>query len=105
MSIQMTTIEIDQSTAAILQALKAEAKAQGKTLAALLSPLLPVKNGAHPSNEIATLEEKQEERPFYETATPEEWIRELNAWAASHDPNTPVILDDSREAIYGDDGR
>lgn len=104
MSIQMTTIEIDQSTAAILQTLKAEAEIQGKTLAALLTPLLPT-NGAHPSNEIATLEEKQEERPFYETATPEEWIRELNAWAASHDPNTPVILDDSREAIYGDDGR
>lgn len=104
MNIQTTTIEVDPSTAAILQTLKAEAEAQGKTLAALLSPLLPA-NGVHSSNEIATLEEKQEERPFYETATPEEWIRELNAWAASHDPNTPVILDDSREAIYGDDGR
>jgi len=92
MSVQMTTIEIDQSTAAILQTLKAEAELQGKTLAAFLSPLLPP-NG------------KQEERPFYETATPEEWIRELNAWAASHDPNTPVILDDNRAAIYGDDGR
>lgn len=104
MSIQTTTIEVDQSTAAILQTLKAEAEAQGKTLAALLSPLLPT-NGVHSFNEIATPEENRKERPFYETATPEEWIRELNAWAASHDPNTPVILDDSREAIYGDDGR
>ncbi|MBS1792116.1 MAG: hypothetical protein JST85_30700 [Acidobacteria bacterium] len=92
MSVQMTTIEVDQSTAAILQSLKEEAEAQGKTLAALLSLLLPT-NGKH------------EERPFHETATAEEWIRELNAWAASHDPKTPVILDDSRKAIYGDDGR
>lgn len=92
MSVQMTTIEVDQSTAAILQSLQAEAATQGKTLAAMLSPLLPT-NG------------KKEERPFYETATAEEWIREFNAWAASHDPNTPVILDDSRAAIYGDDGR
>jgi len=92
MSVQMTTIEVDQSTAAILQTLKAEAETQGKTLAALLSPLLP-SNG------------KQEERPFYETATTEEWLKEFNAWVESHDPNTPVILDDSRGAIYGDDGR
>lgn len=92
MSVQMTTIEVDQSTAAILQSLQAEAAIQGKTLAAMLSPLLPT-NGKH------------EERPFYETATAEEWIKELNAWTASHDPNTPVILDDSRAAIYGDDRR
>jgi hypothetical protein len=104
MSVQMTTIEVDQSAAAILQTLKAEAEAQGKTLAALLTPLLPT-NGVHPSDGPIGLDDMQKERPFYETATPEEWIRELNAWAASHDPNTPVLLDDSREAIYGDDGR
>lgn len=92
MNVQMTTIEVDQPTAAILQTLKAEAEIQGKTLAAVLSPLLPT-NG------------KQEERPFYETATTEEWLKEFNAWVESHDPNTPVILDDSRAAIYGDDGR
>ncbi|HEX9002836.1 MAG TPA: hypothetical protein VGB07_23210 [Blastocatellia bacterium] len=104
MNIQTTTIEVDQSTAAILQTLKAEAEAQGKTLAALLSPLLPT-NGVHSSGEITLEEEKQEERPFYETATTEEWLKAFNEWVASHDPNTPVILDDSREAIYGDDGR
>lgn len=104
MNVQMTTIEVDQSTAAILQTLKAEAELQGKPLAALLSPLLPT-NGKHSTDEAAMFSEQKDERPFYETATPEEWIRELNAWAASHDPNTPVILDDSRAAIYGDDGR
>jgi hypothetical protein len=41
----------------------------------------------------------------YDTVTPEERARAWEEWAASHDPNTPVILDDSREAIYGDDGR
>lgn len=104
MSVQMTTIEVDQSTAAILQTLKAEAEAKGKTLAAFLLPLLQT-NGKHSTDEATISGEENEERPFYETATPEEWIRELNAWAASHDPNTPVILDDSRAVIYGDDGR
>lgn len=37
--------------------------------------------------------------------TPEQRARAWAEWAASHDLNTPVILDDSREAIYGDDGR
>ena len=45
------------------------------------------------------------EKPFYETAPREEWLKAFNEWVDSHDPNTPVILDDSREAIYGDDGR
>ncbi len=41
----------------------------------------------------------------YDTMTPEERARAWEEWAASHDPNTPVIFDDSREAIYGDDDR
>lgn len=40
-----------------------------------------------------------------DTMTPEERARAWEEWAASHDPHTPVILDDSREVIYGDDGR
>ena len=40
-----------------------------------------------------------------DTTRPEERARAWEEWATSHDPNTPVILDDSREAIYGDDGR
>lgn len=103
MNTQMTTIEVDQSAAAILQTLKIEAEAQGETLAVLLARLLPA-NGRHTIDELA-LPLETPERPFYETATTEEWLREFNDWVASHDPNTPVILDDSREAIYGDDGR
>ena len=41
-------------------------------------------------------------RPFYETATPEEWIAAFNQWVYSHDPNGPVLTDDSREGIYED---
>lgn len=40
-----------------------------------------------------------------ENSTPADRARAWEAWAASHSPDTPVILDDSREALYGDDGR
>lgn len=40
--------------------------------------------------------------PFYETATVEEWITAFHLWTSSMDPNTPVLLDDSREGIYED---
>ena len=43
-----------------------------------------------------------EKTPFYERATTEEWIAALDLWANSHDPNGPVLLDDSREIIYED---
>ena len=39
MSVQMTTIEVDQNTAAILRALQEKAEAQGTTLDVLLKPL------------------------------------------------------------------
>ena len=40
--------------------------------------------------------------PFYETATPEQWGEALRAWAASHDPHTPLLSDEAidRESIY-----
>ena len=40
--------------------------------------------------------------PFYETATPEQWAEALHAWAASHDPNAPLLSDKAidRESIY-----
>jgi hypothetical protein len=46
------------------------------------------------------------ERPFYETATPQEWVRAFKEWAASHDSNSPCLSDEaiSRESIYGERG-
>ena len=46
-----------------------------------------------------------EEKPFYARATPEELALAYAAWAASHSPNTPVVLDDSRQSIYEDEDR
>ncbi len=49
-----------------------------------------------------------QERPFYETATTEEWITAFREWAESHSQNQDsAILSDeaiSRESIYGERG-
>lgn len=44
MSVQMTTIEVDQNTAVILRLLQQKAEAQGTTLEALLKPLTEEEN-------------------------------------------------------------
>lgn len=43
-----------------------------------------------------------ENRPFYETATPEERARAFVAWASSHAPNTSLLSEEaiSRQSIY-----
>jgi hypothetical protein len=92
MSARTVTIQVAPQVAAILDTLQKRAEAEGVSLDAILLPLVPL-NGS------------EVERPFYETATTEEWLKAFNEWVDSHDPDTPVILDDSREAIYGDDGR
>lgn len=83
------TIQIAPQTAALLEA---RAAAQGVSLDDLLRAVFEGSASA------------QEERPFYETATTEEWLKEFNEWVASHDPNGPgLTLDDvSRESIYED---
>lgn len=43
--------------------------------------------------------ESDAKKPFYETASPEEWVKALREWATNH-PILPVIADDSRETIY-----
>ena len=43
-----------------------------------------------------------EARPFYETATPQEWANAWHDWTHSDFANGTVLLDDSREAIYED---
>lgn len=47
-----------------------------------------------------------EDRPFYETATPQEWVKAFHEWAASHESNSPCLSDEaiSRESIYGERG-
>jgi len=92
MNTQTVTIQVAPQVAAILDVLQKRAEAEGVPLDALLLPLVPL-NGA------------EGVPPFYETASTEEWLKAFNEWVDSHDPATPVILDDSREAIYGDDGR
>ncbi|GFE72149.1 hypothetical protein [Chroococcus sp. FPU101] len=50
---------------------------------------------------------KAPERPFYETATPEEWAKAFMEWAESHrGMNMPHLSDEdiSRESIYGERG-
>lgn len=47
------------------------------------------------------------ERPFYETATPQEWVNAFSEWVESHrDLNLPLLSDQaiSRESIYGERG-
>ena len=45
------------------------------------------------------LHDEREEKPFYETATDEEWIAELDSLAVFSD-KIPTTWDDSRESIY-----
>jgi hypothetical protein len=51
---------------------------------------------------VEETESNDEPRPFYETATPEEWIAAFREWTASH-PKTGIILSDEaidRDSIY-----
>lgn len=97
---QLTTIEVDQSTAVLIQTLKERAHAQGVTIDALLRPLVedeqPAENGA--------MAGRIDGRPFYETATPEEWSNAFLEWANSLDYDAPglTLEDVSRESIYED---
>jgi hypothetical protein len=54
---------------------------------------------------LERLVQSQQERPFYETATPEEWSRAFRAWADSHERNTPLLSDYavSRESMYDEE--
>lgn len=88
MSVQTTTIEIDQPTAAWLQA---QAEAQGLTLAALL-------------RSIAELWNEMPAKSFYETASPEERARAVEEWANEHRSLAPPLSEEavSRDSIYGE---
>lgn len=54
-----------------------------------------------------TQKEDSTDRPFYETATPQEWVKAFREWVESHrGRNFPTLSDEaiSRESIYGERG-
>ncbi|MDQ3061624.1 MAG: hypothetical protein M3R14_02020 [Acidobacteriota bacterium] len=54
-------------------------------------------------NDDAETSTEEKEKPFYETATKEEWSVEFHRWLDSHkDKNYPVLPDEAyrRENIY-----
>lgn len=90
MNSQTTTIEVDWSAAAILQALKAQAEAQGASLAYLLEQLAEETPAAMG-------------KAFFER-TPEERAQALLQWVESRPITAPPLSDEaiSRESIYGE---
>ena len=72
-------------------ALKAQAEAQGMTVATWLKTLARQHVAPH---SIVHLQRTD----------PDKWARQFRAWADGHDPNTPVLSDEamSRESIYPD---
>ena len=88
MSMQTTTIEVDQLTAVILRA-KAEAK--GITISDWLRSL-------------AENEATMPQPTFFETASPEERARAVEEWANRQRSTAPPLSDAaiSRDNIYGE---
>jgi hypothetical protein len=61
----------------------------------------------HLSAMLERLVQPSTERPFYETATPQEWVTAFQEWVESHRRlNLPTLSDEaiSRESIYGEQG-
>jgi len=77
---------LDQINPDTAEQIAAAAQARGISVDEYLKSLLPQTNG------------DADEKPLYETATHEEWVRAFREWATSH----PIlqIADDSRESIY-----
>jgi predicted DNA-binding protein len=68
--------------------INAKAKSFGKTVEVFLLEIIE-----------GNLHEELETKPFYETATDEEWIAELDSLTIFSD-KIPTTWDDSRESIY-----
>ena len=86
----MNAISDEQIAPEIVQASIAKASSHGLSINDYLRQELGLTNSA-----------QRPERPFYEAATPEEWVREFTRWADSHEPNTPALPVEavSRESI------
>ncbi|MBW4509467.1 MAG: hypothetical protein KME64_23550 [Scytonematopsis contorta HA4267-MV1] len=65
----------------------------------------PDKIKSHLNAMLEQLVEPEVKPPFYETATPDEWVAALREWSASHDRNKPLLSDYavSRESMYDDE--
>lgn len=74
----------------VLTRLAEHARRAGKTINDLLNDML---------DERECMTPQKVDRTKSVAATPDEWIRALRAWAASH-PIGAVLADDSRESIY-----
>ena len=73
------------------QAYLAEAQARGLSLEDLVRDVLLARQPSPADNQLS----------------PDEWVREFEAWVKGHDGNTVVLPDEAmeRESIYGDHGR
>jgi hypothetical protein len=87
MTAQTVTIQVEPQVAVILHTLRKKADALGLTLEVLLRPLA----------EGSTVD--LQERPLYETATPDELADAFLNWVKTHSVKG-TIADDSRESIY-----
>jgi hypothetical protein len=88
MSSEMTTIEVTPEAAEVLRALQAQAEERRMALDVYLRVLA---------------EKEASPRRHQAQMSPAERAKAWEEWVASHSPDTPVILDDSREALYADD--
>jgi hypothetical protein len=89
----MTLIELSDEEAA---ALRAKAEAAGLTLEAWVRELAAAEaNVDRPAAERRSLQDE---------LTPDEWVRQFDAWVDSHDRTTRLLSDEaiSRESIYPD---
>lgn len=93
MNSSMTTIQVSEETAEVLKLIQVEADARQMPLDVYLRVLAERANG----REAIYTEGK---KPFYETASAEEWIKALQAWVESHKGRNYGFVDDSRESIY-----
>jgi predicted DNA-binding antitoxin AbrB/MazE fold protein len=71
----------------------------------VLRPLEPLDLPEQQLVNVTITDEAPEPAPSYPPgfSTPEEWVRALREWAASH-PRVDHFVDDSRESIYAGRG-
>jgi hypothetical protein len=99
----MNIVINEQIAPDIARAIIAQATARGLSVNDYLRQVLGL-NGQPQELALAGDNGTQDERPFYETATPQELAAKIAQWMDSHDPNTPALPLEavSKESIYPD---